>query len=65
MQRITNGIYKGADGRESLYDLLLPDSWQGDLILFVHGFMGFKDWGAWNVVITLGQKMSYRKTCWR
>lgn len=50
MQRITNGIYKGADGRESLYDLFQPEDWQGDLILFVHGFMGFKDWGAWNLV---------------
>lgn len=49
MQRITNGMYQGADGRESLYDLFLPENWQGDLILFVHGFMGFKDWGAWNL----------------
>jgi alpha-beta hydrolase superfamily lysophospholipase len=52
MQRITNGIYKGTDGRESLYDLFLPEDWHGDLILFVHGFMGFKDWGAWNLVAT-------------
>jgi len=49
MRRITNGIYEGAGGRESLYDLLQPEDWQGDLILFVHGFMGFKDWGAWNL----------------
>ena len=52
MQRITNGIYQGADGRESLYDLFLPEDWHGDLILFIHGFMGFKDWGAWNLVAT-------------
>ncbi|NBP30017.1 MAG: alpha/beta hydrolase, partial [Flavobacteriia bacterium] len=59
MQRITNGIYKGTDGRESLYDLFQPEDWQGDLILFVHGFMGFKDWGAWNLVATYFEQQGF------
>ena len=49
-QRITDGIYTGADGRNSLYDLSVPAAWRGALIVFVHGFMGFKDWGPWGLV---------------
>lgn len=46
----SNKIFSGADGRSSLIDLEIPKNFQGDLILFVHGFMGFKDWGAWHLV---------------
>jgi pimeloyl-ACP methyl ester carboxylesterase len=45
-----NLIYEGADGRKSLYDLTIPKNWNGKIILFVHGYMGFKDWGCWNLV---------------
>jgi uncharacterized protein len=45
-----NEIYYGANQRPSLVDLTIPKSYSGKLILFVHGFMGFKDWGAWNKV---------------
>ncbi len=45
-----NQVYKGAKGKESLIDLTLPDSYSGKLVLFVHGYMGFKDWGCWNLV---------------
>jgi len=48
--KIKNGIYKGAQGRESLFDLSIPENYNGHLIVFIHGFMGFKDWGAWNLV---------------
>lgn len=47
---ITNGIYHGALDRQSLFDLEIPEHWNGTLIIFVHGFMGFKDWGAWSLV---------------
>lgn len=43
-------LYKGANGKTSLYDMLLPDSWNNKVILFAHGYMGFKDWGAWDLV---------------
>ena len=47
---LTNARYVGSDNRESLYDLCIPDNSNGQLIIFVHGFMGFKDWGAWHLV---------------
>jgi uncharacterized protein len=45
-----NEIYFGSNNRGSLFDLTIPDNHNGDLIVFAHGFMGFKDWGAWNLV---------------
>ena len=47
---VTNSRYMGSEGRESLYDLCIPENSTGQLIIFVHGFMGFKDWGAWHLV---------------
>jgi len=47
---IKNGCYTGAMGRESAYDLIIPQDWNGKLVLFVHGYMGFKDWGCWDLV---------------
>lgn len=47
--KVKNAKYKGAEGRLSLIDLAIPESYSGKLILFVHGFMGFKDWGAWQL----------------
>jgi pimeloyl-ACP methyl ester carboxylesterase len=46
----TNRTYIGSNERASLIDLEIPTDFQGELILFVHGFMGFKDWGAWYLV---------------
>ena len=47
---LTNARYVGSENRESLYDLCIPENSNGQLIIFVHGFMGFKDWGAWHLV---------------
>lgn len=47
---IKNDIYEGASGKESVFDLTIPPGWNGELILFVHGYMGYKDWGCWNLV---------------
>ncbi len=54
-----NGIYNGADGRKSLYDLEVPEAWSGKLIVFTHGLMGFKDWGAWNLVSAYFCKLGF------
>lgn len=43
-------IYTGSNNRQSLIDLVIPSNFNGELIVFVHGFMGFKDWGAWNLM---------------
>jgi pimeloyl-ACP methyl ester carboxylesterase len=42
--------YSGSNNRKSLIDLEIPSNFNGELIIFVHGFMGFKDWGAWNLL---------------
>jgi len=47
---LKNAHYIGADGKESLYDLSLPQGFNGQVILFIHGYMGFKDWGCWDLV---------------
>ena len=50
MLSLRNAIYIGSKKRASLYDLTIPENFQGDLILFIHGYKGYKDWGAWNLM---------------
>lgn len=45
-----NAIYIGSKKRPSLYDLTIPNDFNGDLIVFIHGYKGYKDWGAWNLM---------------
>lgn len=47
---LRNEIYVGAEGRKSLIDLQVPVKHNGQLIIFVHGYMGYKDWGCWPLV---------------
>lgn len=49
-KHLTNQIFTGASGRNSLYDLIIPANWNNKLIVFIHGYMGYKDWGCWNLV---------------
>jgi pimeloyl-ACP methyl ester carboxylesterase len=45
------GIYRGSDNRSSLYDIRLSNVTQNpELVVFAHGYKGFKDWGPWNLV---------------
>lgn len=47
----TNLMYKGFGDREGVYDLFIAlDGQKKPLIVFVHGYMGYKDWGAWNLM---------------
>lgn len=48
--KIINQIYTGANNRESLIDLEIPSGEFTDIIVFIHGFKGYKDWGTWNLV---------------
>jgi pimeloyl-ACP methyl ester carboxylesterase len=48
---IQNGIYSGALGKKHTYDLTIPERFNGRMILFMHGFMGFKDWGCWGLMM--------------
>lgn len=48
---IENGIYTGANERKSLVDFELPTNMKcNNIVLFIHGYKGFKDWGCWNLV---------------
>jgi pimeloyl-ACP methyl ester carboxylesterase len=48
---IKNGIYTGADNRKSLIDLSVPEKFDcQNIVLFIHGYKGYKDWGCWNLV---------------
>jgi len=50
MLSLRNAIYIGSKKRPSLYDLTIPGDFKGDLIVFIHGYKGYKDWGAWNLM---------------
>lgn len=50
---ITNEIYTipGAKGRNMLMDLTFDDAYpEAPLVIFAHGFKGFKDWGTHHLV---------------
>lgn len=47
---LKNQIYHGSNDHESLYDLEIPENWNGKTLLFMHGYMGYKDWGCWSLV---------------
>jgi uncharacterized protein len=47
---LKNETYFGSNNRQALFDLQIPKNYNGTTILFVHGYMGFKDWGAWNLM---------------
>ena len=49
MIELKNKIYIGSENRQSVYDLYLSQKSKA-LIIFVHGYKGFKDWGAWNLI---------------
>jgi pimeloyl-ACP methyl ester carboxylesterase len=44
-------VYTGANGRPSPFDLSLSNKpIQKPLVVFAHGYKGYKDWGAWHLV---------------
>ena len=44
------GTYTGAEGKLAGYDILYTPNQKRPLIVFCHGFNGFKDWGAFNLM---------------
>lgn len=42
--------YTGSNKHLSLLDLEIPENFNQQLIVFAHGYMGYKDWGAWNLM---------------
>ena len=47
----SNLVYEGSNNRESTFDLFMPEEvkHQG-IVVFAHGYKGFKDWGPWHLV---------------
>lgn len=41
-----NKIFVGSAGRKSLWDVSIPAKAKA-VIVFIHGYKGYKDWGAW------------------
>lgn len=47
----TTSTYHGSEGREGAYDLFIAENGsECPLVVFVHGYMGYKDWGVWNLM---------------
>ena len=51
MNKLKNIVIPGRHGRDILADLFyLQDKTAKDVVLFCHGYKGYKDWGAWDLV---------------
>lgn len=51
MKHLKQLIVEGSAGRQISFDITLPDTEQSvPLVIFSHGFKGFKDWGHFNLV---------------
>ena len=48
--QVLNETYIGSARRQALIELSIPEKFNQKLLVFVHGYMGFKDWGAWNLM---------------
>lgn len=57
MKKKINEIYTGSDNRKGLYDLFVSSAGKKKpVVVFVHGYMGYKDWGAWDLFAEAIQK---------
>ena len=54
-----NFIIPGFDNRPILCDLFLPKNKDATVVIFSHGFKGFKDWGAFNEIASYFQQEGY------
>jgi len=52
-------VYEGNNKKLGLYDFLEVENSHQDLIIFIHGYMGYKDWGAWNILAKCWAKHGY------
>lgn len=54
-----NFIIPGFDNRPILCDLYLPSNKDSTVVIFSHGFKGFKDWGAFNKIAIYFQQAGH------
>jgi pimeloyl-ACP methyl ester carboxylesterase len=57
--KIKHNIQIHSQGENILLDVYLPKENKGKVILFCHGFKGFKDWGAWHLVAAFFANKGY------
>ena len=51
MKIVKNISIPGKHEKEILLDLYYPENGRGrELVIFCHGYKGYKDWGAWHLV---------------
>jgi len=51
MKTVVNQIIKGSNQRAILVDSFIPQATKPlPVVVFCHGYKGFKDWGAWNLM---------------
>lgn len=51
MKKITNQVIEGKHQKPILLDVFFEETSQPKpIIIFCHGYKGFKDWGAWNLM---------------
>jgi pimeloyl-ACP methyl ester carboxylesterase len=49
---MSNIVYKGANNRESVYQKFNAKGVEtNQVIVFMHGYKGYKDWGAWDLML--------------
>lgn len=58
-----NIVIEGASGRPIALDVSLSENHKAPLVIFSHGFKGFKDWGAFNYISSFfaSQEVSFLK----
>ncbi len=56
---LKNQLFVGSNNRKSLVDLVIPKNFNDKLIVFIHGYMGYKDWGCWNLVENYFTELGY------
>jgi len=47
---LKNYTFQGANKKNTTYDLEVVNSKSSEVVVFMHGYMGYKDWGCWNLV---------------
>ena len=58
-----NGQFPGSRERPIVWDLTFPSSKPRAVVVFLHGFKGYKDWGPWNAIAAYfaGQGYAFAK----
>lgn len=60
MQKLKNNILRRKNQKDILVDYFFAkDNQRKPVVLFCHGYKGFKDWGAWNLVAETFAKAGY------